>query len=95
MKNTLTAYMLCIVGFFTGIMGLHRFYLNRSGSGVAQLLTLGGLGVWQFIDLFLIPKMVEESNLNKVIPVSNVSQNQNIVINIIKDEINTNTEISE
>lgn len=34
-KNILVAYLLW---FFLGQMGVHRFYLGRIGSGVAQLL---------------------------------------------------------
>lgn len=58
-KDVGVAYMLW---FFLGIFSGHRFYLGRIGSAFAQLLTLGGVGVWLFADLFLIPKMVREHN---------------------------------
>ena len=57
------AYVLLI---FLGILGIHRFYLGRKGSGIAQLiLTLTVIGslitvVWVFIDLFLVPGMVNK-----------------------------------
>jgi TM2 domain-containing membrane protein YozV len=51
-----------LLWFFTGGIGGHRFYLGRIGSGVAMLLTLGGLGIWTFIDLFLLSGMIKDTN---------------------------------
>ncbi len=50
-KRILPAFLLC---FFLGCFGIHRFYVGKTGSGVAQLLTLGGLGIWAFIDLIIL-----------------------------------------
>ena len=50
-KRILPAFLLC---FFAGVFGAHRFYVGKIGSGVAQLLTLGGLGVWALVDLILL-----------------------------------------
>ena len=50
-KKILPAFLIC---FFLGILGIHRFYVGKTGSGIAQLLTLGGLGVWVFIDWIMI-----------------------------------------
>jgi len=50
-KKRLVALLLC---FFLGGLGVHRFYVGKTGSGVAQLLTLGGLGIWALIDLIMI-----------------------------------------
>lgn len=77
-KNILIAYILLI---FLGVLGIHRFYLNRPGTAIAQLvLTVVGwltvfivigflpllvVAVWIFVDLFLVPGMVAEFN-NKV-----------------------------
>ena len=58
-KDVGIAYLLW---FFLGLFSGHRFYLGRAGSAVAQILTLGGLGIWLLADLFLIPKMVREYN---------------------------------
>ena len=50
-KKILPAFLICS---FLGILGIHRFYVGKTGSGIAQLLTLGGLGVWVFIDWIMI-----------------------------------------
>ena len=50
-KRILPAFLLC---FLFGVFGAHRFYVGKVGSGVAQLLTLGGLGIWALVDLILI-----------------------------------------
>ena len=43
-----------LLAFFLGGLGIHRFYLGYTWQGVVQLLTLGGLGIWAFIDLIRI-----------------------------------------
>ena len=40
-----------LLSFFVGGYGVDRFYLGRIGTGIVKLLTLGGLGIWWFIDL--------------------------------------------
>lgn len=50
-KRILPAFLLC---FFLGIFGAHRFYVGKTKTAVIQLLTLGGLGIWSFIDLIMI-----------------------------------------
>ncbi len=60
-KSTGTTWLLW---FFTGGMGGHRFYLGKTGTAVAMLLTLGGLGIWTFIDLFLLNGMIKDTNEN-------------------------------
>ena len=55
------AYLLwlaCFIGFF----GIHRFYLGKPLTGLLWLFTGGLLFIGQFIDLFLIPGMVESNN---------------------------------
>lgn len=50
-KSGLTAFLLC---FLLGGLGIHRFYVGKVGSGIAQLLTLGLCGIWTLIDLIMI-----------------------------------------
>jgi membrane protease subunit (stomatin/prohibitin family) len=50
-KDFLTTLLLCI---FLGVFGVHRFYTGNVGIGVAQLLTLGGCGIWVLVDIILI-----------------------------------------
>ena len=50
-KKRLPALLLC---FFLGGLGVHRFYVGTAGTGIAMILTLGGLGFWALIDFFMI-----------------------------------------
>ncbi|MGI8477521.1 MAG: TM2 domain-containing protein [Thermomicrobiales bacterium] len=45
-----------------GLIGGHRYYMGRFGTAVLQTLTIGGLGIWWLIDLFLLPGMVRRNN---------------------------------
>lgn len=74
-KSGFLAYLLW---FFFGSLGVHRFYLGRTGSGIAMLLlnVIGsagwvfGLGwilhiplaIWLFVDLFMTGVMVGQHN---------------------------------
>ncbi|NMG38461.1 NINE protein [Chelativorans sp. ZYF759] len=62
MKSTPVAYLLLLLGL-VGFCGLHRFYTGRFKTGLLWLLTLGLLGIGQIIDIFLVPSMVREANL--------------------------------
>ncbi|HET7397859.1 MAG TPA: TM2 domain-containing protein [Intrasporangium sp.] len=37
-----------------GVLGVHRFDVGKAGTGVLQLLTAGGLGIWWLVDFILI-----------------------------------------
>jgi len=50
-KNWLVALLLCI---FLGALGVHRFYVGKVGTGLLQLFTFGGCGIWVFIDFIMI-----------------------------------------
>ena len=61
-KSGLASYILWLL-CLGGICGLHRFYLGRPWTGLLWLVTLGLFGIGQLIDLFLIPGMIREENL--------------------------------
>jgi TM2 domain-containing membrane protein YozV len=50
---------------FLGVSGLHRLYNGKIFTGLLWLFTLGFFGIGQFVDLFLIPSMVNENQLRK------------------------------
>lgn len=45
-----------------GWMGAHRFYLERPGTGILQMLTGGGVLVWWVMDAWRIGAFVDEHN---------------------------------
>ena len=54
--NDRNKYVAAILAFFFGVLGIHRFYLGRNGSGVLMLVlsaTIVGLlvtGIWAIVD---------------------------------------------
>src|SRR6516162_2089196 len=50
-KSWIATVLLCQ---FLGTLGVHRFYNGRIISGIFQLLTFGGFGIWVLIDLIMI-----------------------------------------
>ncbi|MGK7955577.1 MAG: TM2 domain-containing protein [Crocosphaera sp.] len=61
MRNTGIAYILWSLSFL-GCAGIHRFYLGKPFTGIIWLCTWGLFGIGQLVDLFVLPKMVEEKN---------------------------------
>ena len=64
-KSIVVAYLLWL---FLGLLGVHRFYLGKTGTAVAMLLlslSIVGLIVsvlWTLIDLFLVPGIIKEAD---------------------------------
>ena len=50
-KGFVPTLLLC---FFVGMFGVHRFYVGKIGTGILQLVTFGGLGIWTMVDFIMI-----------------------------------------
>ncbi|WP_454785485.1 DUF4864 domain-containing protein [Legionella sp. WA2024007413] len=50
-KSATTALLL---NFFLGVLGAHRLYVGKIGTGLLMLVTIGGFGIWVLVDLILI-----------------------------------------
>lgn len=79
--NTGVAYGLWCLCFF-GICGGQRFYVGKVGSGLLYLLTLGGLGIGQLLDLVLIPGMVSWRNAYLLGLHTSSQMTHNVTVNI-------------
>ena len=55
-------WVTCVLWFFGGFLGLHKFYLGKIGWGVLCLLTGGLFLIGMLIDLFTIPFQVRSYN---------------------------------
>jgi len=50
-QSRLVAALLC---WFLGVIGIHRFYVGKVGTGILMIFTLGGLGLWILVDFIMI-----------------------------------------
>jgi hypothetical protein len=50
-KSRMVAALLC---FFFGLIGVHRFYVGKIGTGILWIFTLGLLGIGCLVDFIMI-----------------------------------------
>lgn len=50
-KSRAVALILAVI---LGMVGAHRFYVGKIGTGLLQMVTLGGLGIWYLIDVIMV-----------------------------------------
>ena len=43
-----------VLAMLLGVFGAHRFYVGKTGSGIAMIFTLRGLGIWYLYDVIMI-----------------------------------------
>lgn len=60
-KSKSIAYLLWFFGGF-GVLGLHRFYLGRIGTGIGWLFSWGLFGFGALYDLFALSGIVDDQN---------------------------------
>jgi len=58
-KNLFIAYLLCLL---LGILGAHKFYLNRPLLGVLYFFSGGLILVGWIYDIFTLPRQINEYN---------------------------------
>ena len=61
-KSVGVAYVLW---FFFGLLGIHHFYLGKTGRGLLWLFTGALLTVGLWIDLFTLPAQVRQVNAQR------------------------------
>lgn len=79
-KSVGTAYVLWVFSLF-GILGFHRIYIGKYGTGMLWMFTIGCFGIGAFIDLLTLSNQVKDHNakFNKLnlVTVKPSNQNQN------------------
>ncbi|WP_452232590.1 TM2 domain-containing protein [Lacinutrix sp. MEBiC02595] len=80
MKSKGVAFLLW---FFLGFFSAHRFYLEKTGSGILYLCTFQLFGIGWIIDLFTLGGMVDNYNLmHGFMGPNRGNVNQNVVVNV-------------
>ena len=65
MKSDKDWLVTLLLSIFLGSLGVHRFYVGKTGTGILQLITIGGCGIWTLIDIIMITVAKREVNVYK------------------------------
>lgn len=71
-KEKIVALILCI---FLGTLGVHRFYVGKSKSGILYLCTLGLFGIGWIYDIFNIANNLFTDSYGAILTSENANQN--------------------
>jgi hypothetical protein len=88
MKSKKTAY---ILWFFLGLLGAHKFYLDKFGMGILYMLTCGLFFIGWIVDLFTLGKQVDQHNKSPPKPIEWVKPVKKIPENYDKKTNNGKT----
>lgn len=55
-----------IVAILAGGLAIDRFMLGQVGLGILKIITLGGLGIWQIVDMFTAQSRAREFNMQQI-----------------------------
>jgi TM2 domain-containing membrane protein YozV len=82
-ENVKSKIVLIIISFLgLGVLGIDRMYAGQIGLGVLKLLTLGGLGIWAFIDwIFVLINAISKSE-SGLFGITRWSDNLNDAFNV-------------
>ncbi len=67
-KGFVPTILLC---YFLGVLGIHRFYVGKIGTGILMIVTFGGFGIWKIVDMVLIATGSFRDKQERLIKASN------------------------
>lgn len=80
MKSKVAAYLLWLISIF-GLLGFHRFYLGKIGTGIIWIITGGVFGIGALIDLFTLGSQVDQYNTSQELKTLRATTNEMARIN--------------